>query len=56
MDLHSLQERIEAARIKLHVLTEKHNGQLCHPYVIRQSVRLDKLINEYNQFSNYRKF
>ncbi|GIO38316.1 hypothetical protein J41TS12_31770 [Paenibacillus antibioticophila] len=56
MELQSLQERIEAARKKLHVLTEKHNGQLCHPYVIRQSVRLDKLINEYNQLCNNRKF
>lgn len=56
MDLHSLQERIEAARIKLHVLTEKYNGQLLHPYVIRQSVRLDNLINQYNQLCSNRKF
>ncbi|WP_018750127.1 aspartyl-phosphate phosphatase Spo0E family protein [Paenibacillus sanguinis] len=50
MELQSLQKRIETARKKLHVLTERYNGQLSHPHVIRQSVRLDKLINEYNQF------
>lgn len=51
MELQKLQDRIEAAREKLHVLTEKYHGQLSHPHVIRQSVRLDKLINQYNQLT-----
>ena len=55
MELQKLQEHIEAARKKLHALTVKYNGQLDHPHVIRQSVRLDKLINKYNQLCNRRK-
>ncbi|MCG7378255.1 aspartyl-phosphate phosphatase Spo0E family protein [Paenibacillus sp. ACRSA] len=41
--------RIEKARRSLHMLVEHHGGGLGHPDVIRQSMALDELINEYNR-------
>lgn len=49
MELQMVQARIEKARTKLHVLTEKYDGQFGHPVVIAQSVVLDQLINQYNR-------
>lgn len=41
--------KIERERNKLHMLTEKYNGQFGHPRVIHQSMILDELINLYYQ-------
>ncbi|MBY3619468.1 aspartyl-phosphate phosphatase Spo0E family protein [Acinetobacter sp. CUI P1] len=43
-----IQKRIEGARAKLYLMERQHGG-LLHPNVIRQSMRLDELINEYNK-------
>ncbi|WP_434748851.1 aspartyl-phosphate phosphatase Spo0E family protein [Paenibacillus amylolyticus] len=43
-----IQLRIERARRRLHELAKEYNGFL-HPEVIRQSVILDKLINQFNE-------
>ncbi|WP_337035804.1 aspartyl-phosphate phosphatase Spo0E family protein [Paenibacillus illinoisensis] len=43
-----IQLRIERARNRLHHLTEKH-GNFQHPAVIKQSMLLDELINQYNR-------
>lgn len=43
-----LQLRIERARNRLHILAEKHGG-VQHPAVIKQSMVLDDLINQYNR-------
>ncbi|WP_339314345.1 aspartyl-phosphate phosphatase Spo0E family protein [Paenibacillus sp. FSL M7-0896] len=42
-----VQVRIERARNQLHILAEKHHD-LQHPAVLKQSVVLDELINQYN--------
>lgn len=42
-----MNSNLEAERKKLHNLYETHG--LGHPYVIKQSERLDRIINEYNQ-------
>ncbi|WP_082063068.1 aspartyl-phosphate phosphatase Spo0E family protein [Paenibacillus sp. IHBB 10380] len=42
-------ERIDVARSKLYQMEKKHGGFL-HPNVIKQSMRLDELINKYNRF------
>ncbi|MEC0330587.1 aspartyl-phosphate phosphatase Spo0E family protein [Paenibacillus macerans] len=49
MNEDGIQARIERERNKLHVLTEKYNGQFGHPRVIHQSMILDELINQYYQ-------
>jgi len=43
-----IQKRIEGARVKLYLM-EKEYGGLLHPKVIRQSMKLDELINQYNK-------
>ncbi|MHA7584732.1 aspartyl-phosphate phosphatase Spo0E family protein [Paenibacillus vandeheii] len=43
-----MQLRIERARNRLYVLTEKY-GDFQHPAVIKQSMVLDELINQYNR-------
>ncbi|QQZ64543.1 aspartyl-phosphate phosphatase Spo0E family protein (plasmid) [Paenibacillus sonchi] len=43
-----MQLQIERARKRLHALTEKHRNFL-HPAVIKQSMVLDELINQYNR-------
>jgi hypothetical protein len=43
-----IQKRIEGARTKLYLMERQHGG-LMHPNVIRQSMRLDELINQYNK-------
>lgn len=40
--------RIERARKRLHMLAEKHHN-LQHPAVLKQSMVLDELINQYNR-------
>lgn len=47
-DPEKIQKRIEGARIKLYLMEKQHGG-LLHPNVIRQSMRLDELINQYNK-------
>ncbi|ETT69719.1 hypothetical protein C173_17476 [Paenibacillus sp. FSL R7-277] len=42
-----VQVRIERARNRLHILAEKHHD-LQHPAVLKQSMVLDELINQYN--------
>lgn len=42
-----VQVRIERARNRLHFLAEKHHD-LQHPAVLKQSMVLDDLINQYN--------
>ncbi|MEK4363241.1 aspartyl-phosphate phosphatase Spo0E family protein [Paenibacillus sp. FSL M8-0212] len=46
-----LKNKIEKARHNLYVLVEHNKGGLGHPDVIRQSMALDELINEYNRIS-----
>ncbi|WP_342553358.1 aspartyl-phosphate phosphatase Spo0E family protein [Paenibacillus sp. FSL R7-0652] len=46
-----LKTKIEKARHNLHKLVEHNKGRLGHPEVIRQSMALDELINEYNRIS-----
>ncbi|QOS81749.1 aspartyl-phosphate phosphatase Spo0E family protein [Paenibacillus sp. JNUCC31] len=43
-----IQLRIERARTRLHALAKKHRG-VQHPAVIKQSMVLDDLINQYNR-------
>lgn len=43
-----IQRRIDRARKHLHILVEKHGG-IQHPAVIKQSMVLDDLINQYNR-------
>ncbi|MGE6668544.1 aspartyl-phosphate phosphatase Spo0E family protein [Paenibacillus xylanexedens] len=43
-----IQLRIERARNLLYALAEKHRG-VQHPAVIKQSMILDDLINQYNK-------
>nr|WP_238652063.1 aspartyl-phosphate phosphatase Spo0E family protein [Paenibacillus piscarius] len=43
-----VQIRIERARKQLHMLAEKHHD-LQHPAVLKQSMLLDELINQYNR-------
>ncbi|WP_340007179.1 aspartyl-phosphate phosphatase Spo0E family protein [Paenibacillus sp. FSL K6-0276] len=43
-----IKKRIEGARAKLYLM-EREYGGLLHPNVIRQSMRLDELINQYNK-------
>lgn len=43
-----VQARIECARNQLHMLAEKHHD-LQHPAVLKQSMVLDELINQYNK-------
>lgn len=47
-DPETIQKRIEGARNKLYLMERQHGG-LLHPNVIRQSMRLDELINQYNK-------
>lgn len=42
-----IQRRIDRARKHLHILVEKY-GEIQHPAVIKQSMVLDDLINQYN--------
>ncbi|CAH1196787.1 MULTISPECIES: aspartyl-phosphate phosphatase Spo0E family protein [Paenibacillus] len=44
-----LKSQIEKARHNLHMLVEHNKGGLGHPDVIRQSMALDELINEYHR-------
>lgn len=46
--------RIERARNRLHTLTEKHRN-FQHPAVIKQSMVLDELINQYNRTGEQKK-
>lgn len=46
-----LKNQIEKARHNLHMLVEHYEGGLGHPDVIRQSMALDELINEYNRMN-----
>lgn len=48
MDCLELMSQIEEARQQLHRLQSEY-GSLLHPEVIRQSVVLDGLINQYNR-------
>ncbi|MGF7049490.1 hypothetical protein J2T13_004011 [Paenibacillus sp. DS2015] len=41
-------KRIDSARVKLYQMEKQHGGFL-HPNVIKQSMRLDELINMYNR-------
>ncbi|RUT43297.1 aspartyl-phosphate phosphatase Spo0E family protein [Paenibacillus anaericanus] len=43
-----IQKRIECERIELYRMEKKHGG-FVHPKVIKQSMRLDELINMYNR-------
>ncbi|MCP1137526.1 aspartyl-phosphate phosphatase Spo0E family protein [Paenibacillus polysaccharolyticus] len=43
--------RIERARNRLHALTAKHEN-FQHPAVIKQSMVLDDLINQYNRIGD----
>lgn len=43
-----IQRRIEGARAELHRMEKQHGGML-HPRVIKQSMRLDELINKYHK-------
>lgn len=43
-----IQRRIEGARAELHRMEKQHGG-LLHPSVIKQSMRLDELINKYHR-------
>ncbi len=43
-----IQRRIEGARAELYRMEKQHGG-LLHPSVIKQSMRLDELINKYNR-------
>ncbi|WP_342424240.1 aspartyl-phosphate phosphatase Spo0E family protein [Paenibacillus sp. FSL E2-0178] len=45
--LEAIQKHIEAERTRLNQMEEQH-GRL-HPRVIRQSKKLDELINEYHK-------
>lgn len=40
---------IEQARKQLYELVEVHNNEFQHPDVIKQSMLLDELINQYNK-------
>lgn len=44
-----LKLRIECARTRLHELAKKHSAEFGHPAVIKQSILLDELINQYNR-------
>ncbi|MFS0873589.1 Spo0E family sporulation regulatory protein-aspartic acid phosphatase [Paenibacillus xylanilyticus] len=44
----TIQECIEKARQRLYQIANSH-AELMHPEVIRQSMVLDELINEYNK-------
>lgn len=44
----TIQECIEKARQRLYQIANSH-AELMHPEVIRQSMILDELINEYNK-------
>ncbi|WP_028590475.1 aspartyl-phosphate phosphatase Spo0E family protein [Paenibacillus massiliensis] len=46
--------RIERERIKLHQVTARYPMQ--HPKVIAQSIKLDELINYYQQLGNGTRF
>ncbi|MCG7383769.1 aspartyl-phosphate phosphatase Spo0E family protein [Paenibacillus sp. ACRRY] len=50
-----LKNQIEKARHNLHMLVELNEGGLGHPDVIRQSMALDELINEYNRMNRSQK-
>ncbi|GGH29686.1 aspartyl-phosphate phosphatase Spo0E family protein [Paenibacillus segetis] len=43
-----IQRRIECERIELYKMQRKHGG-LQHPKVLKQSMRVDELINMYNR-------
>ncbi|MBB6019643.1 hypothetical protein HNR77_000704 [Paenibacillus sp. JGP012] len=43
-----MQLEIEQARSRLHEIAKKYDG-LLHPELIKQSVILDKLINQFNK-------
>ncbi|MFM9278628.1 aspartyl-phosphate phosphatase Spo0E family protein [Paenibacillus jiagnxiensis] len=43
-----LRIRIERERQRLHLMVQKY-GELSHPRVLKQSIRLDELINQYNR-------
>lgn len=49
-----IQLRIERARNRLHALTTKHEN-FQHPAVIKQSMVLDELINQYNSIGEQMK-
>jgi len=49
-----IQLRIEHARNLLYTLAEKHRG-VQHPAVIKQSMILDDLINQYNKEGTQKK-
>lgn len=49
-----IQKRIEYARIELYRMESQYGG-LLHPKVIKQSMKLDELINKYNRVI-YNKF
>lgn len=49
--LEFIQKRIEIERMKLNMLEQRHG--ILHPGVIRQSMKLDELINEYNKFESF---
>ncbi|MFB5678848.1 Spo0E family sporulation regulatory protein-aspartic acid phosphatase [Paenibacillus terreus] len=44
----TLRVRIERERQRLHLLVEEY-GELSHPRVVKQSIQLDELINQYNR-------
>ncbi|WP_410513826.1 aspartyl-phosphate phosphatase Spo0E family protein [Paenibacillus sp. BR2-3] len=41
-----IQKKIECARVELYRMERNHGG-LLHPNVIKQSMKLDELINKY---------
>ncbi|WP_150265559.1 aspartyl-phosphate phosphatase Spo0E family protein [Paenibacillus tepidiphilus] len=49
--LEFIQKRIEIERMKLNLLEQRHG--ILHPDVIRQSMKLDELINEYNKLESF---
>lgn len=49
IEANCLKQRIEQARHKLNTLEQQYD--LCHPAVLRQSMLLDELINEFNRSS-----
>ncbi|MFC9710789.1 aspartyl-phosphate phosphatase Spo0E family protein [Paenibacillus sp. JNUCC31] len=46
-----LKSQIENARHNLHMLVEHNEGGFGHPDVLKQSMALDELINEYNRMN-----
>ncbi|WP_151733061.1 aspartyl-phosphate phosphatase Spo0E family protein ['Paenibacillus yunnanensis' Narsing Rao et al. 2020] len=48
--LECIQKRMESERMKLNLLEQRHG--VLHPSVIRQSMKLDELINEYNKLES----